>query len=91
MSIIDLERTVDSLKEWEKMAKEAEEMVDKLKDQLKKEMTKRNVEELEAGRYIIRFTTVYGSRFDTSAFKTIHADLYNMFLKPSTTKRFSVS
>ena len=91
MSIKDLEQKIESLKEWEKLQKEAEEMVESLKDELKKELISRHTEEMEVGRFIMRYTTIFGNRFDTGAFKTIHADLYNTFLKPTTSRRFTMS
>ena len=91
MSLVDLEQKIESLKEWEKMAKEAEEMVDSIKDELKKEMTKRNTEEMTVGRFIMRYTTVFSNRFDSGAFKSCHADLYDMFTKPTTSRRFTIS
>lgn len=91
MSLIDLEAKIEALKEWERIADEAKEMVDSIKDDLKKEMTNRHTEEMEVGRFIMRYTTVFSNRFDTGAFKSIHADLYEQFTKPTTSKRFSIS
>ena len=66
-------------------------MVDNLKDQIKAEMTARNVEELEAGQYVARFTTVLSNRFDTTAFKRVLPDVYKAYTKQVTTRRFSVT
>lgn len=54
-------------------------------------MKKSNVEELEAGSYIIRYKTVSTSRFDSTAFKKHYTDLYKAFLKQSTSHRFTIS
>ena len=54
-------------------------------------MLERNVEELEAGSYIIRYKTVSTSRFDSTAFKKHYTDLYKAFLKQSTSHRFTIS
>lgn len=91
MSLIDLEKEIESLKEWEQLQKEAETMIESIKDKIKKEMNARHTEEMEVGRFMVRYTTVFGNRFDTGAFKSIHADLYNMFTKPTTSKRFTIS
>ena len=66
-------------------------MVDSLKDQIKAEMTARNVEELEAGQYIARFTTVLSNRFDSTAFKKVMPDVYKAYTKTVTSRRFSVT
>ena len=54
-------------------------------------MEARGVEELEAGQYIARFTTVLPNRFDTTAFKREHGELYQRYTKQSTSRRFSVA
>ena len=92
MSEKNLITVIESLKEWEALAEEAVAMADSLRDQIKAEMTARDVEELTAGQYIARFTTVQSSRFDTRRFKaTLGEDLYKTFCKEVVSKRFSVT
>ncbi len=92
MSEKNLISVIESLKEWEALQEEAAAMVDNLKDQIKAEMTARNVDELTAGQYIARFTTVKSSRFDTKSFKEkFGAELYKSLCKEVTSRRFSVS
>jgi hypothetical protein len=38
-----------------------------------------------------RWTTVTGSRFDSTAFKKAQPDLYGQYLKATTTRRFTVA
>lgn len=90
MAINELEKICAELNEWKKLQAEAEDQVKNLEGRLKEEMQKRNTEELVAGRYIVRWTTFIKSAFDSNAFKQIHADLYNLFQKTSTQRRFSV-
>ena len=54
-------------------------------------MEKRDLEELEAGAYIVRWTSVLSNRFDSSAFKKSYADLYKSFTKQVASRRFSIS
>ena len=75
MSEKNLISVIESLKEWEALQEEAAAMVESLKDQIKAEMTARNVEELSAGQYTARFTSVLSSRFDSTAFNTFITDL----------------
>lgn len=79
------------MKEWEALLAEATAEVEAIKDEIKREMDKRGVEELEAGQYIARFTTVLSNRFDTTAFKKEHGEMYKMYTKQSTSRRFSIS
>ncbi|MBQ9662140.1 MAG: hypothetical protein IJV40_03175 [Oscillospiraceae bacterium] len=91
MSEKNLVSVIESLKEWEALAEEAAAMVDSLKDQIKAEMTARNVEELEAGQYIARFTTVLSNRFDSTAFKKVMPDVYKAYTKQVSSRRFSIT
>ena len=46
---------------------------------------------LQAGSYIIRWTSVLSNRFDSAAFKRVHDDLYKAFTKQVASRRFSIS
>lgn len=90
MSTIELSNIIEKLKEWEAIQAEAATEVEALKDQVKAEMNRRGVEELEAGQYIARFTTVLSNRFDSTCFKREHAEMYKQYTKQTTTRRFSI-
>lgn len=87
----DLESKIAELKEYEALEKELENQIEALKDDIKKVMNDSGLEELRAGRYIARFTTVKSNRVDTTALKTEHPDVYTAYLKVVTTRRFSVN
>ena len=91
MSIIDLTAKIEALKEWESVIVEAQAEAEAIKDIIKAEMASREVEELEAGTYIVRWSTVLSNRFDTTAFKREHNDLYKQFTKQSTSRRFTIA
>ena len=91
MSSIEIISKIEALKEWEQLAAEAAAEIESLKDALKKEMDARGIEELEAGQYIARFTTVISNRLDTTAFKRDNSELYQQYLKQTTSRRFSVA
>ena len=91
MSTIEITSIIESLKEWEALAKEAEAEIEALKDTIKREMDGRGIEELEAGQYIARFTTVKTNRFDSTTFKKEHLEMYKQYTKLSTSRRFTIS
>ena len=62
-----------------------------LRDEIKAEMLNRNTEEMEAGQYIIRWTSVLSQRFDSTAFKKVMPDVYKSFIKQTTSRRFSIN
>ena len=91
MSINELETRIAKMQEWEELAAQATAEANAIKDSIKAEMQERNVEELAAGKYIIRWTSVISNRFDSSSLKKVHADLYKAFCKATESRRFSIS
>ena len=91
MSITELETRIEKLQEWEFLAAEAMAEADAIRDLIKTEMQNRNTEELQAGRFIIRWTSVVSNRFDSSAFKRVHGELYKAFCKAVQSRRFTIS
>ena len=91
MSSIEIVSKIEALKEWETILEEAKAEVESIKDTIMKEMDSRGVEELEAGQFIARFTTVVSNRLDTTALKRENAALYQRYLKQSTSRRFSIA
>lgn len=91
MSINELEMRIVKMQEWEALAAEAAAEADAIRDTIKAEMLARSTEELQAGRFIIRWTSVVSNRFDSSAFKKVHGELYKAFCKTTNSRRFSIS
>lgn len=91
MSKNEILSKIEELNEWEALIEEAKAKADELRNSIKEEMDARDVEELIAGQYIVRFTSVTSSRFNTTAFKSQHNDLYKNFLKEVSSRRFTIS
>lgn len=90
MSTTEITSKIQALKEWEALQAEAAAEIESLKDEIKKEMESRGTEELQAGQYIARFTTVLSNRFDTTSFKREHGEMYKLYTKQTTSRRFSI-
>lgn len=88
---MEMENKIAKLQEWEALAEEAKAEAEALRDEIKAEMNKRDTEELEAGRFIIRWTSVLSNRFDTTSFKREHADMYKQYTKQTSSRRFSIA
>lgn len=73
------------------MIEELKTEADTIRDSIKAEMLEREAEELQAGQYIVRWTSVLSNRFDTTSFKKVYGDLYKAFTKQSASRRFSIS
>jgi len=91
MSTNNLITKIEELNSWEELLEEAKTTIEEIKDDLKAEMLARETEELEAGQYIIRWTSVTTNRFDSASFKRNLPEVYKAYLKQSISKRFSIS
>lgn len=87
----ELLNKIEALNEWEQLMQEAKEMADSIRDELKQHMLNANAEELEVGQYILRYQTIVTNRFDNSSFKKLMPDVYNSFIRQTTSKRFSIA
>ena len=91
MSRNELIAKIEALTEWEAVIDEAKAEADAIRDSIKAEMMERDTEELTAGQYIVRWTSVLYNRFDTTSFKKEHGELYKAFTKQTASRRFSIS
>ena len=91
MSTIEIQVLIESLRTLEELIEEAKTEADVLRDAIKQEMIKRNTEELTAGRYIVRWTSVLSQRFDSTAFKKVMPDVYKAYTKQVASRRFTIS
>ena len=91
MSTNNIISQIEALNEWEELMEQAKAEVESIKDTLKAEMLERDTEELEAGQYIIRWTSITTNRFDSASFKKNLPDLYKAYMKQSISRRFSIS
>jgi predicted phage-related endonuclease len=73
------------------MKTELEAEIEAAQDMIKQEMTARDTDELTVDLFKVRWTRVISNRFDTTAFKTAHKDIYDMFTKATETRRFSIA
>ena len=74
MSKNELVAKIEALNEWEAVIEEAKAEAEAIRDSIKAEMMERDTEEMTAGKYIVRWTSVLSNRFDTTAFKKAHGD-----------------
>lgn len=91
MSTIEITSKIEALKELEELLEQAKVEAEALRDEIKQEMLARDVEEMEAGQYIIRWTQVLSNRFDTTAFKKVLPDVYKAYTKQVVSRRFSIA
>ncbi len=85
----NLEARIREYREYQRMKEEAEATMDALKLEIIAAMGE--AEEVVAGEYKARYKAITSSRFDSTAFKATHADLYRQYYKESTSRRFSIA
>lgn len=91
MSTIEIQAQIESLRTLEELIEEAKAEAETLRDAIKQEMLKRDTEELSAGQYIVRWTSVLSQRFDTTSFKKVMPDVYKAYTKQVSSRRFTIS
>ena len=91
MSTIEIQAQIESLRALEELIEEAKSEAEALRDAIKQEMLNRDTEELSAGQYIVRWTSVLSQRFDTTSFKKVMPEVYKAYTKQISSKRFSIS
>ena len=74
MSKIELLAKIELLNKYEAMMEELKAEADTIRNTIKAEMEAREVEELIAGQYIVRYTAILSNRFDSTAFKSFGED-----------------
>ena len=91
MSQNEMIAMIETMNNYDELAANAKAKADAIREAIKEEMVKRGTEELTAGAYIVRYTSVISNRFDSTTFKRLYAELYKDFTKPVSSRRFSVS
>ena len=81
MSINEIETKIKKMQEWEQLAAEAKAEAEALKDEIKAEMLTLKTEEMTAGKFIVRWTSVPSNRFE----------MYKQYVKQTASRRFSVA
>lgn len=91
MSKIELLAKIELLNKYEAMMEEIKTEADSIRNSIKAEMEARDLEELIAGQYIIRYTSVLSQRFDSTAFKKVMPEIYKAYTKQVSSRRFTIS
>lgn len=91
MSKIELLAKIELLNKYEAMIEEVKAQADTIRNEIKAEMEAHDLEEMIAGQYIIRYTSVLSNRFDSTAFKKVMPEIYKAYTKQVSSRRFTIS
>ena len=85
-------KKVELLVEYEAAIEEMKAEAEELKNDIKRELEERNLEEMEIGQYVVRHRSVLTTRFDTKRFKQAFGeDVYNAFRKQVASRSFTIA
>lgn len=91
MNTKDITLKVEHIKTLQTMIDELSAELESVKDEVKAEMTAQGVDEMTVSCFKVRYKEVTSNRFDSTAFKKTHADLYEQYCKQTISKRFSIA
>ena len=72
MSKNEIVSMIETMNNYDELASKAKAKADAIRDALKEEMLRLDTEELNAGAYIVRYTSVISNRFDSTTFKKLY-------------------
>ena len=91
MSIYELDSKVNELRELRNLEAELKSEITAIEDEIKAEMVAKQVEVLEGTSCKITWKTITTTRFDSTAFKATHADLFAQYSRATTSRRYIIS
>ncbi len=82
---------IEKILSLENEVKELQAIIESIKDELKADMAKNDLQEVQTGAYIVRYKDITSCRIDSAKIKKELPDIYNMYSKTTTCKRFSIN
>lgn len=82
---------IEKLNEWEALLEDVKAQAEAIRNTIKEEMDAREIEELDTGLYIVRYTNVLSQRFNSTQFKKDYEEIYKHYTKQVASRRFSIS
>lgn len=86
-----IENRVKKLKAIEKQRKDLEAQEKALKEEIKRDVESKGLEELKTKNFIIRWKEIISNTLDSKALKATFPDICEQFTKQSASKRFTIA
>lgn len=86
----ELATKLDLLHALKAQKEELEAQIEALTDEVKAEMDTRGVKKLEIGERTATFSRCWSTRFDSTAFKKDHAEMYDSYTREIPMTKFTV-
>lgn len=91
MSIQEIDRKVQELRDLQALIDEANAQIEAIKDMIKLRMVDDGTEVLQGNGWKATWHAVTSTRLDSKALKAAYPDLVAKYSKPSTTTRFTLA
>ena len=91
MTQMEIEKKVAELKEFKRLAEDLDAQIITLENEIKAEMEAQNTDTLITALFKVTWKVITSRRFDSSAFRATHKELYEQYLKPQESRRFVVA
>lgn len=86
-----IENRVKKIQELKAQIKELDKLIELAENEIKEDMTVKEVDEIETDNYTIRWKVIVSNRFDSASLKRDMPEVYSEFLKTSESKRFTIA
>ena len=86
-----LQNRIRRLQALERQQAEIEAEKERLKEEIRKDMEKKGIDQVKTGNFIVRCKKIISNRFDSKRFRVEHKDLYKSYQKQQETIRFTVT
>ena len=86
-----LENRIRKIKELEAQKKALEAEINDLKDEIRRDMTAKQVEEHRTPHFVIRFKEILSNSFDSKSFRADNPEMYQMYLVAGRSMRLTIS
>ena len=86
-----IDNRVKKLQALEARQKDLEAQAEAIREELKGELDARQADEVKTGKFTVRWNRVFGQRLDAKALKQANPEIYQDFLLPTFTRRFSIA
>ena len=85
-----IERRLNRLAELEVQIAELQAEADTIKNEIKADMEAKGIDEMCCRDKVIRWRTIQTNRLDGKALQKAHPRIYNQFIRPCISRRFTV-
>jgi predicted phage-related endonuclease len=86
-----MDNRIKKLKEIESQQKELEIQAEQIRQELKAELEANGENEHDTGNFIIKWVEIVSSRLDSKALKSALPDVFKMYSRQTSSKRFTIA